>query len=347
MLLDGNGKIHRKSAPGAILGETAMIKEGRIKTDWASLTLAQDGTVVVCVKYNGAPRCMCFNSLEQLKQAVVSKKMLVKKWAIAVPRSSCILKPLVLPASDLDEAVKMIEFELPTLVPIPLDEIVYGCTLLNKQSNMLNVLVCILKLSALNQYLKSYRDVGIEPHRITLNLLAVQNWFNATNASTSGQEISVLVNKHYCAVLTCANGNLHKANELTLSGGDITKRSREIMQEIIRQREELPPPLKKKTMVLLAGAEKYASEIKNLFRSIPNDSTISHKVTVVPNPIITCNTGSDKYEHDGNSLCYEAATVTGLLDLAVNSKLPHSNLLPQQYLRRYQKKALLFHFFLV
>ncbi|MHC4649013.1 MAG: hypothetical protein ACYTBJ_26465, partial [Planctomycetota bacterium] len=96
---------------------------GRIRTEWGALILTPNRGAVVCVQHEGGPCCIYFDSLEQLRQACDSRKISVKKWAVAVPRSLCILKPLTLPAADLTEAVKMIEFELPSLVPLPLDEI--------------------------------------------------------------------------------------------------------------------------------------------------------------------------------------------------------------------------------
>jgi Tfp pilus assembly protein PilN len=42
----------------------------------------------------------------------------------------------------------------------------------------------------------------------------------------------------------------------------------------------------------------------------------------------------------------EAIVAAGLLELATDSKLPHSNLLPQQYVKRYKQKALLFRYLL-
>jgi hypothetical protein len=167
------------------------------------------------------------------------------------------------------------------LIPLPVDEIVYGSTLLNKQDNMLNVVVCILKLNTLNEHLKPYRAIGIAPHRITLNSLAIQNWFNTTSTVTSGLVISALVNKPSCAVQTCIDGNFHKANELTLVGRDVTASSREIIQEILRQREELPTLLRETTMFLLAGAEEYVSEVRNLFCSVVRDSAVTDKVSIV------------------------------------------------------------------
>lgn len=322
------------------------MKPTTIKTEWASLSLAEDGDAIVCAKCNGTPRCVRFDSLEQLKQAIDKKKISIKKWAVAVPRSSCILKPLTLPASDLAEAAKMIEFELSSLVPLPVDEIVYGSTLLNEQDNMLNVLVCILKLNTLNEHLKPYRAIGIEPHRITLNSLAIQSWFNTNRAVTSEPMIIALVSERSCTVQTCINGNFHKTNELTLAGRDATASSHEIVQEILHQREELSVLLKKTTVFLLAGAEECVSEVKNLLCSVLRDRTVANKVSTVPNPRILYHTVDGKSENDGDRFGCEAIVAAGLLELAANSRLPHSNLLPQQYAKRHKQKALLFRYLL-
>ena len=316
------------------------MKEGKIKTDWASLSLAQDGNAIVCIKRKDMPCCIRFDSLKQLKQAVDTKKISVKRWAVAVPRSSCILKQLTLPASDLAEAAKMIEFELPSLVPLPPDKIVYGCTLLSKQDNMLNVLVCVLKLSMLNRHLEQYRAAKIEPRRITLNSLAIQSWFNTTNGSISKPEISIFVNKHQCIILTGINGNFNKVKELTLTGTDVTLSSHEITHEILRQQEQLHPSLRKQTVVSLAGTKQYVLEIKNLLCGVSGDCLFG-KVAVVPNPRITYYEDG-KSEYDSADFSYDAVIAAGLLESATNSKLQYSNLLPQQYLRKYQQKTLLF-----
>jgi len=320
------------------------MQTGRIKTEWASLSMAQDGNVIVCAKRGDVPCCMRFNSLEHLKHAIDNKKMLVKKWAVAVPGSLCILKPVALPALDLAEAAKMVEFELPSLIPLPPETIVYGCTLLNKQDNMLNILVCIVKLKTLNQYLEPYKAIGTEPQRIILDSLAIQNWFNTTGAATQGPGVSVFVNKDHCVVLTSINGNFHKAAELTLSGADVATSLREIVEEILNQRDELSAWLKKTTFILLAGAKEYVSEIKRLLSLMPPESAFTPKVSVISNPQITYYEDGG-YKHDNSSSRWEAAVAAGLHELAANSKLPHSNLLPQQYVRSFQRKLLLFNCF--
>ncbi|MCX5638740.1 MAG: hypothetical protein NTX52_13775 [Planctomycetota bacterium] len=336
----------RKSNASAISGKTFMTVKARIKTDWASLSIARDGGVIVCVKSNNVPVCTYFKSSDQLKEAIRGRKIRVKKWAVALSKSSCILKQLTLPASDLIEAAKMIEFELSSLIPLPQDQIVYGCTPLSKQDNMLNVLVCIVKLSILNEHLKPFRIIGVEPHRIAIDSLAIQNWFDTANGNASDAEISALIDQRSCIVLTSINGNFHKANELIFSDSDFAACSCEILQEILRQREELPVSLKNKASVLLTGPEKYASEVKNMLHSTLGDATTTFEAVVVPHPRIVYFAADGKHEHSGDGLYYEAVVAAGLFELAVSSKLPHSNLLPQRYVRKHQKKALLFNYLL-
>lgn len=315
-----------------------------IKTEWASLSPADDGNVIVCAKHNGSSRCVRFTSLEQFRQAINEKKVLIKKWAVVVPRSSCILKSLALPASDLDEASRMIEFELPSLVPLSADETVYGSTPLNRQDNVLNTLVCILKLRTLEEHLEPYRAIGLEFHRIALSSLAIQCWFNAASPVTSKPLVCALMNKHRCAVQTCIEGNLHRANELSLAGSDTAASSHEIAGEMLRQRDELSASLKETVVFVLAGSEERTSEVKKLLRSVLPEPDVDGKVSVVPNPKVHCHTDSVETEDDGDRYAWEGILAAGLLELAMHAKFPYSNLLPQQYTRRLRQKVLLFRY---
>ena len=317
------------------------MKAVAIKAEWASLNLADDDSVVVCAKRNGTTDCVRFDSLNQLKQAIGHRKVSVKKWAVTVPQSSCILKPLALPASNLNEAFKMIEFELPSLVPLPVDEIVYGCSLLDDQGSMLNVLVCIVKLSVLSDYLEPYRAIGIKPNMIVCDSLAIQSWFNTRGAAGSKVVISVLLNELSCVIQACADGNFHKARELTFSGEAIAESSREILEEISRQARELPAPQEGATEVLLAGSREHVSAVDDALRSFQDGSAALRKVTVVPTPtVVHCN-DEGKYEGAGDKYGCDAVVAAGLLEIATSSSLRHSNLLPREVARQHKRKALL------
>lgn len=321
-----------------------MKKSLIIKTEWASLCLADDGNVIVCAKYNGTPHCVRFSSSKQFQQAIGERKVLIKKLAVAIPRSSCILKSLALPASDLDEGSRMIKFELPSLVPLSADETIYGSTLLNKQDNMLNTLVCILKLNTLEEHLEPYKVIGIEIHRITLSSLAIQFWFNAASPVTSKPLICALMNKHKCSIQTCIDSNLHRANELTLDGSDAAVSSHEIVGEMLRQQDELSASVKETVVFALAGSENRIIEVKNLLCSILPESDMAEKVFVIPNPSVQCYTDGVTSEDDSDRYVWEGIIASGLFDMAVHAKLLHSNLLPQEYTRRHRRKALLFRY---
>jgi hypothetical protein len=152
------------------------------------------------------------------------------------------------------------------------------------------------------------------------------------------------MNKHRCAVQTCIDGNLHRANELALAGSDIVTSSHEIVGEMMRQRDELSASLKETAVFLLAGSEECISEVKNLLNSVLLEPDVAEKVSVVPNPLVQCHTVGAGPENDGDRFVWEGIIATGLLDLAVHTKLPYSNLLPQQYTRRIRQKALLFRY---
>ncbi|UCG49933.1 MAG: hypothetical protein JSU94_09140 [Phycisphaerales bacterium] len=319
------------------------MKKVRTRTEWASLGLAQDNTVVVCTKSNGGASCTRFESIDQLKQAIDSKRIAAKKWAVTVPRSLCILKTVTLPASDPAEAANMIPFELPSLVPLSIDEIVYGCSVLNKQDNMMSLLVCILKLSTLDEHLAPLRAVGIEPRRITLDSLAIQNWFNNVGQLAPAPVISVLVDSGHYGIQMSVNGHFQGANEMTVPVGELENSAREIMQEILHQRDQLPEPHTQAVGVLLAGNEKYTSEIKNLLESAGTVAPSPLEVSILPNPNITRFAPTEDLKSgDGQSIT-EAVVATGLLDMALGSKLPYTNLLPQKYVRQYQKRTALFN----
>ncbi len=319
------------------------MKKVRTRTEWASIGLAQDDTVVVCAKSNGGASCTRFESIDQLKQAIESKRIAAKKWAVTVPRHLCILKTVTLPASGPAEAASMIPFELPSLVPLSIDEIVYGCSVLNKQDNMMSLLVCILKLSTLDEHLAPLRSVGIEPRRITLDSLAIQNWFNNVGQLAHVPAISVLVDSGHYGIQMSVNGHFQEANELTVPDGRLENSAHEITQEILHQRDQLPEHQRQAVAVLLAGNEKYTSEIKKLLESAPTVAPSPLKVLILPNPKITRFAPTDDAKSgDGRSVT-EAVVATGLLDMAIGSRLPYTNLLPQQYVRQYQKKTALFN----
>jgi len=313
----------------------------RIKTEWASVIHSQN-TVIVCVPSNAASRCILFESLELLQKCIETRKLLVRKWALAIPQALCISKRLSLPTTDLNEAVKMIEFELPSLVPLPPEEIAYGCTLVNRQNNNLNLLVSIIKIKTLDRLMKSLSSIGINPHLVTLDSLAVKNWFNTVTDPQAEAEIDVLLDEDKGIVLSSVNGNLRSSVQLNLS--QIGSR-RKILRHICNQRDELPASFKEKSIVLFAGSRDRLMEVEDLFGSASIEYSVFNRASLIAGPTVT---SYDNQHQPGtkNRFTFEAVTAAGLIDLAVNSTYPQANLLPRKYLQKYERKARLLRYLL-
>ena len=313
----------------------------KIKAEWASLSLAEDGSAVICAKSNGSPHCVRFYSLDQLCKAIGKRRVSIKKWAVAVPRSSCILKQLTLPASDMAEASKMIEFELPSLVPLNVDELVYCSISLGKQGDMLKVMVCILKEETLNEHLEPLISIGIKPHKITLSSLAIQQWFATFVPVKSKPTISVLVNDHKCTILSFVDDNLYRVSELPLADLDLAAATSKIVGEILHHQEELSGSLKDDREFLLAGSPEHVSEIEGLLRSAVSEFTNGQGISIVPNPMVFKHSEPTESEDDYDRFSWEAVMTTGLLGTTTSSKFEYSNLLPKQFTKKYERKALL------
>ena len=132
-----------------------MIGDEKIKASRGALSLSDSGSGVMCVELRDGHRCLRFESLEEVEAAIKSKRLAVRKWVVTVPQRNCIVKRLILPALDVSEAVRMVEYEIGSLVPLPLEEISYGCTVLSKVENMLTVVVWIVKLEMLGGIIDS------------------------------------------------------------------------------------------------------------------------------------------------------------------------------------------------
>jgi hypothetical protein len=313
----------------------------RIRSEWASLVPARDGSIVVCVQSDGKGRCIRFDSGEWLGEAVRSKRIRAKKWIVALPRTSCILRAAAVPAADLGEAAKMIEFELPSLVPLVPEQVVYGCTLLEAQQDMLNVLVHIVKLKKVDEYLETYAACGIEPQIIILDALAIASWFKTASDSVERARICVLADKDRAVVITLIDGNFRSASELPISSEDVVESLREVASEILEHQEQLTPGLREEAAILLAGPAEYIREIKERLDRLA-EIVPPGEVTIIANSEI----GSRENSEDGDNavkFSLEQIVAAGLPALAGYADLTYCNLLPRRYIVRHRQKMLIFN----
>lgn len=316
-----------------------MTNQKRIKVTWASLRLCESGEVMVCVKGNGSPRCICFESLAQLGRALSEKALTVRKWAVAIPRDLSILKSVSLPAGDMDEAAKMVEYEVPSLVPLPLDEVVYGCTVVEQQDSLLDILVYIVKADALERHLEPYRAAGIVAKRVTPDVLAIHGWFIRAHAAAGGPAICVLADGPQCHLLSCRHGNFRSSRVLRFSA-DTPGTASEVAREIIHESRLIDTSPEEPTAILLAGRSELISRIDEQLRSLSDEHGVTGDVAVLRCPPTSVYRCPDESSPRQDGRLYGAVVAAGLLELSVNSKQSHANLVPRGYLAHQQRRAL-------
>ena len=319
-----------------------MMKEGKIKTGWASLKLTDTGGAVVGAQSKRYSSCLYFSTVEKLRRALAKGKVIARKWVVSVPTDRCIFKALLLPTTGMTEASEMIEFELPSLLPLPVEELVYGCTLLEKQQSMLNVLVCIMRKGELEQILKTYKSIGIEADKVIFDSAAVQNWFNSVSSETGGVRASIFIGESRCEILSSVDGVFQKCDQINLSDKEDRQTLEELGSEIVYKIEDLSYSSKGDIQISLTGAKEKARELQVFLQTHSEDCFIGD-VSLFEIPEVSCFENGDS-EYNKNELCYDAVISSGLLASVADSRLEYLNLLPRDYLRRTRQKILLFNY---
>jgi hypothetical protein len=203
----------------------------RIKTQWASVRLTSDRRLILCVNHADSSVCIYFESPEQFKAASNAKKICVRNWVVSIPDSCTITKSALLPASDLSEAYRMLEFEMPSWLPLPPEELVYGCRAVERKGDLLGVQVLIVKADVLAGLLADYEAVGIRPSKVLVDSVAAGRWFNMhSGAIRSG--VDLLLDGRRCLVLAGLDGKPRAHSEVMLEGNDISESRQRIAEEV-------------------------------------------------------------------------------------------------------------------
>lgn len=312
-------------------GKTALKKTQRIKSNWASLIAGKDGSFISTVKTNGTTRCLLFRSLDELSSALKDKTFSVRKWALAVPNGWCIFKKTTLPASDITEAARMIEFELESLVPLSREQIVYGCIPQGTDQNMLKVLVCILKHSTLEKLLEPCKKIGIEPFRISFDWLGLHYWFCCRKSGWSRNGTGLVLDENTSIVLTSAGGNFQSARELRHSDSNTP----EVIQKVLNDAHSALKSSEDSSMLTIAAGKKNYPRLEKSIQT----STLKDRAHLLETPdVFNYATGTPV---NGDGFDFAAAAAAGLMGLAESDTLPASNLLPARQLKRHRRKRLI------
>lgn len=309
----------------------------KIKTSLAALTVTPDGSFLIAVRHNNQSRCLRFTSPGQLKDAIKAKKIVVKKWIVAVPRSLCIIRRLSMPTDNLEEAVRMAEFELPTLVPIPPDELVYGCLPLARQDNMLDVMVCILQMTRLQLFLEPLSEIGIEPHRIVLSSMAFCHLSQtAGEPMNNSANIVAIIDHTFAEVITYKNDILFQTDTISLPKDDSCRSYIHISREIRRQLEQIPPDNGENISILLAGLENSIPTLKQQISSAID----CNRINTIRVPDITDYGTAIESESQMGRYGFYALLAQGLVNLSLRSCWQSFNLLPRDMLKKLDHRLL-------
>ena len=285
------------------------------KTRFASVKLTAEGSGIVCLKSSGPSSCFYFEKTEELAEAIRKRELRVKNWIVSVPDSLCITKTIELPANDIGQAYKMLEFELSSYLPLPASELVYGCVPISRNGNLLRVSVYILRLTSLEDILEKFKSIGIRPSRVLVDSVAVQGWFGRDKNSSVSEIDLVFGGKHFFAV----------------GGGEVIFDSESQREEVIEEIEHLSGD-KEESVLKIAAQRDIQAEIKGWFEGkfkrieffeVPELDSFLKGVS------------------PGNDFGFESIAGEGLLKVAEESDFMFLNLLPRTVLERASQKHLI------
>ncbi len=299
------------------------------KTRQASVKITSSGSAILSLNSANKSSCLYFENTNQLSEAIRKRQIRVKHWVISVPDSLCITKSIELPATGMDQAYKMLEFELSSYLPLPAEEFVYGCVPASGNEGLLKVLVYILKIKTLEDVLAKFNSIGIKPSKVMVDSSAIGSWFSRDRDSDASQ-INILFAKENLFVSAAKDGNLQRYEEISLLNGDLQSQRERITDEINHLAAEFatdkPPILK------IAAKTDIQPVIKNWFDGDYNN------VEVLELPTLESFVKGLPPEKD---YTVESVVTQGLVKAAEDSDFIFLNLLGRKALKRAEQKQLI------
>lgn len=306
------------------------MRKGRVKTSWAAVSMGNEGQPVVCYQVNGTPRCLHFTDGEHLARVVQEGGLTVGKWIVAVPAEQCILKTLRLPAGDLREAAQMAGFELPALVPLPREELTYGCSLLRQHEKGMDVLLWILKLDVLQRCLTLYRTLGVEPQVTLPDVLAIRAWFAARTAGHPlASVVDVLAAAQTTTVIVSQEGLVQTGRQLSESEEGEDGAIWETVLVSASAGPESPEGPAPRILVSFSGDAERAARIRNALGVLPQADR--YEWNMVEAAAAVTYPQDDEPPKPCTECCQEAVIAEGLLRSLSHPHLEQINLLPETY----------------
>jgi len=295
------------------------------KNKWASVKITSSDSAILSANSVNPSSCLYFENIDQLFEAIRKRQIRVKHWIVSVPDSLCITKSIELPATDMDQAYRMLEFELSSYLPLPAEELVYGCVPVSRNKGLLKLLVYILKVKTLESILAKFKSVGIKPSKVIVDSVAVQSWFGR-NRSSDISQINILFAKENLFVSAAKDGNFQRYEEISLKKGNLQSQTEHITDEINHLAADKQPILK------IAAKTDIQPEIKYWFDGNYNN------IEFLELPQLESFAKEPSPEKD---FTVESVVTQGLLKTTEDSDFILLNLLGRKALKRDEQKQLI------
>ncbi len=312
--------------------------ETTLKSEWGALAAHPDGGMVVGIRPGGQQIVLYyFGSMHDLYHALERRELVVRKWAVSVPGNQCIHKSLGLPTSDPAEATKILEFELPSLVPIPPDQLVFGCTPTLTHDNLTEYLLHIVRLDRLDSLLKPFLDRNLEVHTVLTHPLAVIAWTLPQVAIPPSTPITlVLRSPAHIEAITCINGNIQTIRRKPIDTND-ARHTVWAIREFLSQHQGSGGIDVGEGQFVLVGFEAHSQSITKQIQEASDGRSHLDPLFLAHPPVLPWEGSSPPSDGKGH-LEHAAVICAGLLSAVTDSQFGCFNLLPATHQKRLAKK---------
>ena len=120
------------------------------------------------------------NISQALVKLVANKSSKLKPGTIigVLPRSSLLLRYMMLPSHQEAELRNMVDLQISKQIPFPKDEVITDLTLIEKDTTgYAKVLVIVYLKEIIHKYLKICSSAGVAPQILTIGPLGVVEWY--------------------------------------------------------------------------------------------------------------------------------------------------------------------------
>ncbi|HPS55252.1 MAG TPA: hypothetical protein PLP05_06620 [Sedimentisphaerales bacterium] len=233
----------------------------------------------------------------------------------------------------------MVEFELESLLPLPGNQLVYGCSVIKTSSDIITLMVYILKLNILENICSSYKEIGVVPVKISVDDAAVNCWFNRRR-TISAVNIDILIDQDICLVFFSSQGNLLDRQLIDLNDSCWCSTIEDAINGTTGQRSKNEPSL---SFVTIAGSSENMDKLLDVLR-IKQISLAIEEIAAIqpPVPDIWANCSNTHQQ-----CCLSAVLTTGLIESIEDEKLKYLNLIPQYKREKAKKRKLIINSFAI